>query len=155
MVRLTFCVLALVVIVTGCDTGNGPANQGVVDITITNIDGDVAALGTVDYGAYLYQIGTEDIYDPANCIACNITLIGSEEETLRLKVTDGNFNPTTEDWIGDAGWAKYDLYILIDRNGTGDAEEGVGDRINNYPGTINIDGDTAIRLNYFDDLIEY
>ncbi|MDA3949460.1 MAG: hypothetical protein PF508_09545 [Spirochaeta sp.] len=98
--------------------------------------------------------GTGDIYDSANCLALLSIPIVQTEETITLEGNSGTFAPNGSVWMGDPGWGKYDLYILIDVNGTGDLEEGVGDRTNDYPSTVFIDGDTTITLDYFNDLIE-
>lgn len=143
-------VLVGISLMTSCQNGTSSADPGTLDITVESIDSGVVALGTAMFGVYVYEHDSDDIYDPANCLALNEITIGTETENVRLKVNDGSFNPTAEDWIGSSGWGKYDLYILIDLNGTHDLEEGIGERTNGYPSTVNIDGETSLVINYAD-----
>lgn len=152
--RIQIVILVAVSLLSACQNGTSPAEPGVLDVSIQSIESGVVSLGTATFGVYVYPQNTGDIYDPANCLALNQTTIGNSAENVRLKVTDGNFNPTAEDWIGEPGWGRYDMYILIDLNGSGDLETGIGERTNGYPSTFTIDGETLIVLDYVSDLIE-
>jgi hypothetical protein len=154
VVGIQTAVLISIFLLSTCQNSTSSADPGTLDITIQSIDSGVVASGTAVFGAYMYECGTDDTYDPANCLAIREITIGTETENVRLKVTDGAWNPTAEDWVGDSGWGRYDLYILVDLNGTGDLEEGIGERTNGFPSTVYIDGDTTIVLDYFADLIE-
>ncbi|MDA3949459.1 MAG: hypothetical protein PF508_09540 [Spirochaeta sp.] len=150
---VSFIVLVFLVAASGCNNGSQTADPGTLDVAVLGIDGDVVALGTAGYWVALYFAGTDDVYNLANMVAINDLVIGNTDETLRLKVPDGNWNPTTEDWVGEPGWGEYQCHILIDLNGNGEIDTGIGERTN-IPSSVLIDGNTSITFDYFNHLIE-
>jgi len=150
-VGILVCIPFLLALLGGCQNGSVARDAGTLTITVTNMDAGLP--GTGEFGGYLYPAGTDDTYDPESCLALFSVPIVSTEEMITLEVNDGTFTPTGEVWIGDPGWGKYDLYVLVDANLTGDVEDGSGDRTNGFPSTVVIDGNTSLVIDYNDMIV--
>jgi hypothetical protein len=125
------------------DDGDDPTTaEGTVTVTLSSAD---PAEGQHLY-AFAYDEGQTDL-GAANVLATNNGEIVSGEVSFTLKVDDGSWLPTDEDWQAEIG-ATYDLYIYT----TGDTEsydfDGTSRVTEEFPLHLTVQGNESIDLTY-------
>ncbi|HUV08078.1 MAG TPA: hypothetical protein VMX75_10145 [Spirochaetia bacterium] len=129
-------VVVAAVVVFSCNGGGNPLQS---DGTLTF---DIAGVGIYDgihFGGGVIPTGLPPA--PKNFVADNggsWNYIAGGAATIAFKEVG---DPATN-WIGTGG-ASYDVYVIIDMDGSGDPS--TGDRVTTpYPLTVTIDGNTTI-----------
>lgn len=152
-ISISFAVIIVVLafFAAGCDTGAGGDRPGTVSFEIVNAQDAFA--GGANAEIHVFPHGS-DANDPANCVAAQFVPVASETVTTTMMVDDGAYSPTTEEWVGEPGWGRYDIYMLFDFDGDHYITEGIGEKTNAYPSQLYIDNNRVITLDYETDLVE-
>lgn len=137
---------------SGCNNAGESTDPSTLTIEFVNADEAVAEGATLEIHAMMIGV---DHYDPASCVAAWYSTVTAASFSVTMKEDNGAWNPTTEDWVGEGGWDKYDMTLLFDFDGDHYITPGSGERTNTYPTPIIIDGDTTVTVDYTIDLIAH
>ena len=139
-------VLAAMFCIFGCKSSDS-SDDGTITVYMS---GSTIATAHGLY-AYLYENGETDFNNSATVLACNWHQVLGGMATFVLKVDDGSWSPTAEDWVGSGG-STYDLYVYT----AGDSgQPGSSDYMTDpMPIEVTIDGNMNIDID-FADMIPY
>jgi hypothetical protein len=148
--------IVVATVLCGCDIGNGSEAQedGTVTVEITGLP--VAPSGH-SLTASVYPAGASGPPNNTEVLALNVTSGVSDVLSVTLNVFDTvTGTPTSDPWVGDAGWGSFDLYVVVEDGGAPDQLfNAVGDRANGHPGLVRIGGDQTVVFDFETGLQEF
>ncbi|MDA3950753.1 MAG: hypothetical protein PF508_16220 [Spirochaeta sp.] len=153
----TVVAIVAVVALAGCDIGNGSGAQadGTVTVEVRNVP--LSPSGYI-LTAAAYPSGAPGPPSIDEIHALSVFTGVDNTLSVTLEVYDVDLGgPTGELWVGESGWGRYDLYVVIEEaDGAQDQLfNAAGDRANDHPGRVLIDGDQTVVFDYVADLQEF
>jgi len=136
-------------LLAGCELENSSgADSGTLTIRVTNVSSlDVTGQLTVG----IYDAGAPGPPDVNGLLGIGVVNFDtSDVAELQVQSFDG-LGPSGEPWIGEPGWDRYDLYVIVEPVAGNQLFDLPGEYANGHPGRSAINGDSVITFRYPDD----
>ncbi len=127
---------------TNTDNDGSSSQDGTATVTLSN----ASAANGQNFWAFVSKQGT-NYYLIDNLVAVNMVTISNGSASFVLKQPDKDWMPTTTDWTGTGG-ISYDIYIFTDADSNYMPDKMSVEKVNEYPGTLTIDGNTTLNVDY-------
>jgi hypothetical protein len=147
---LVLPVLLSVLIVSGCDLGNTSGTEsGSLTVRVTNT-ASLDITGQLTVG--IYDAGAPGPPDFNGLLGIGVVNFDTTDSVEVLVEGFNGVGPDGVPWVGDPGWSRYDLYVIVEPVAGNQLFDLAGEYANGHPGLVAINGDSVITFRYPDDL---